>query len=95
MKRIEPVVGVRELRAHLSAYLRVVAHGQTVTIGDRRRRPVARLVPIARTADQEALERLAMRGALQRSVGKPSARPRVASRSRKRLVSDIVVEDRG
>jgi hypothetical protein len=29
------VVGVRELRAHLSAYLRAVRRGETVTIGDR------------------------------------------------------------
>jgi prevent-host-death family protein len=39
MKQRPAVVGVRELRAHLSAYLRRVASGETVTIGDRRRRP--------------------------------------------------------
>jgi len=91
----ESVVGVRELRARLSAYLRAVAQGKTVIIGDRRRQPVARLVPVVRSADEEALERLAGRGVLQRGVGKPSGKPRVASRSRKQLVSDIVIEDRG
>jgi hypothetical protein len=34
------VIGVRELRAHLSAYLRAVARGETVTIGDRRHQPI-------------------------------------------------------
>jgi prevent-host-death family protein len=95
MKQTQTIVGVRELRARLSAYLRAVAEGRTIIIGDRRRRPVARLVPVARAADDEILDRLAARGVLQRAVGKPSAKPRVASRSRKRLVSDIVIEGRG
>jgi hypothetical protein len=38
---------------------------------------------VARAADDEVLDRLAARGVLQRAVGKPSAKPRVASRSRK------------
>jgi prevent-host-death family protein len=95
MKQTQTIVGVRELRTRLSAYLRAVAQGRTITIGDRRRRPVARLVPVVRTADEEVLERLAARGVIQRGVGKPPGRPRVHSRSRSRLVSDIVIEDRG
>jgi prevent-host-death family protein len=96
MKQAQTIVGVRELRTRLSAYLRAVAQGRTITIGDRRRRPVARLVPVARAADDdEVLDRLAARGVLQRGVGKPSGKPRVASRSRKRLVSDIVIQGRG
>ena len=95
MKQTQTIVGVRELRTRLSAYLRAVAQGRTVTIGDRRRRPVARLVPVARAAEDDVLDRLAARGVLQRGVGKPSCKPRVVSRSRKRLVSDIVIESRG
>ena len=95
MKQPEALVGVRELRARLSAYLRAVAQGKTVTIGNRRRQPVARLVPVVRSADEEILKRLAERGVIQRGVGKPSGKPRVASRSRKRLVSSIVIEGRG
>jgi len=95
MKQTEAIVGVRELRTRLSAYLRAVAQGQTVTIGDRRRRPVARLVPVLRSADEDVLERLAGRGVMQRGVGKPSGKPRVASRTRRQLVSDVVIEDRG
>ena len=95
MKNLATVVGVRELRTRLSAYLRAVAQGRTVTIGDRRRQPVARLVPVVRSTDEDVLDRLAGRGVIQRGVGKPSGKPRIASRSRKRLVSDIVIEDRG
>ena len=95
MKQTDTIVGVRELRARLSAYLRAVAQGKTVTIGDRRRQPVARLVPIVRSGDEEVLERLAAHGTIQRGTGKPGRKPRVASRSRARLVSDMVIEDRG
>jgi prevent-host-death family protein len=89
-----PVIGVRELRARLSAYLRAVSHGATVTIGNRRREPVARLVPAARSRDGEVLDRLAARGALQRGVGKPGAARPVKPRGGRRLLSDIVIEDR-
>jgi len=95
MKPGHTIVGVRELRTRLSAYLRAVAQGRTIVIGDRRRRPIARLVPVARAADDEVLDRLAAHGVLQRAVGKPSAKPRVASRSRTRLVADVVNENRG
>ena len=48
-----------------------------------------------RSADAEILDRLAAHDVIQRGVGKPSGKPRVVSRRRKRLVSDIVIEDRG
>jgi prevent-host-death family protein len=89
------IVGVRQLRARLSEYLRAVARGESVTIGDRRRRPVARLVPVVSSAEDEHLERLAARGIVTRGVGKPSGKPRVASRGRKRTVSAAVIEGRG
>jgi prevent-host-death family protein len=94
MEAREPVVGVRALRARLSAYLREVMQGSVVTVGDRRRRPVARLVPINRSEDRDVLERLAARGVLQRGVGKPGRAPRVKPRPGSRRVSDLIVEDR-
>ena len=94
MRKSEAIIGVRELRARLSAYLRVVAQGKTVTIGDRRRQPVARLVPVRRSADEDVLERLAAHGTIQRGTGKPGRKPRVRPRRRGRLASDIVIEDR-
>jgi prevent-host-death family protein len=89
------VVGVRALRARLSAYLRSVRQGETVTIGDRGGRPVARLVPVDHSEDRALLDRLAARGVIQRGVGKPGRSPRVKPRPGSRRVSDLVVEDRG
>src|SRR6266851_1407832 len=94
----QPTVGVRDLRARLSAYLRSVSNGATITIRDRRRRPVARLVarlvPAAKSPESELLDRLADEGLLRRGVGKPGQSQPVKSRRARRLVSDIVVEDR-
>jgi prevent-host-death family protein len=90
-----PVVGVRTLRARLSAYLRHVKQGGSVTIGDRRARPVARLVPVERSPDREILDQLAARGVIQRGLGKPGRTPRVKPPPGSRRVSDLVVENRG
>lgn len=38
-------VGIADLKAHLSRYVRAVRRGQTVTVLDRKE-PVARLVPV-------------------------------------------------
>ena len=92
--KLQPTVGVRDLRARLSAYLRSVSNGASITIRDRRRRPVARLVPVARSPASELLDRLADQGMLRRGVGKPGQSPRVKSRRRRRLLSDVVIEDR-
>lgn len=89
------MIGVRELRARLSAYLRSVSQGASITIGNRRRQPVARLVPVARSRESEALDRLAERGAVRRGIGKPGQSPRVKPRKTGRLLADIVREDRG
>jgi prevent-host-death family protein len=89
------VIGVRELRAHLSAYLRDVARGGTVTIGDRRRHPIARLVPVQRDPAAEHLERLARAGVVRLGSGpKPGAFRGVKPRPGSRPVSDIVIESR-
>jgi prevent-host-death family protein len=88
------VVGARALRAKLSAHLRTVARGQTVTISDRRRQPVARLVPIERTPEDDVLDRLAAEGVIQRGAGKPGSQPPVRTKRKGRLVSEMVVEGR-
>ena len=90
----EPMVGVRELRTRLSAYLRSVSRGATIIIGNRRRQPIARLGPVERSPESELLDRLAGRGAVRRGVGKPGQSPRVKPRKTRRLLSDIVIEDR-
>jgi prevent-host-death family protein len=95
MKERPAVVGVRELRAHLSSYVRRVAGGETVTIGDRRRRPLARLVPIQPSEDDEVLERLARDGALRRGVGRPGTSRRLRLRGTGRSAAAVVREQRG
>lgn len=87
------IVGVRELRTRMSAYLREVASGGTVILADRNKRPIARLVPVERDPDLETLEARARRGTITLGNGKPIARP-VSPRRTRRLVSDLVVEDR-
>jgi prevent-host-death family protein len=89
------VVGVRQLRAHLSAYLRAVARGESVTIGDRRRRPIARLVPMERDPGLEHLERLAREGRVTLPRGpKPARFVGVKPRKGAPLVSDLVIAGR-
>jgi len=90
----QPIVGVRDLRARLSAFLRSVSNGTTIIIRDRRRRPVARLVPVSQSPEIELLDRLAEQGFLRRGAGKPGQGELVKSRRGRRFVSDIVVEDR-
>jgi antitoxin (DNA-binding transcriptional repressor) of toxin-antitoxin stability system len=95
MKGDTEIVGVRKLRAHLSAYLRRVSRGEIITIGDRRRRPLAQIVAVNRSAEDELLDRLAARGAITRARGKPSLPRAVKPRPGSPLVSDIVIELRG
>jgi prevent-host-death family protein len=94
MKTSNGAIGVRALRAKLSSHLRAVARGQTVTISDRGRKPVARLVPIERSPEAEVLDRLVARGILQRGTGKPGTQPPVQPKRKGRLVSEIVRQDR-
>jgi antitoxin (DNA-binding transcriptional repressor) of toxin-antitoxin stability system len=90
----DTVIGARELRARLSAHLRAVARGRIVTIGDRRRRPVAQLVPVERSPDEDVLDRLAARGIVRRGAGKPTLHDPIKPKRGARLVSDLVIEDR-
>jgi len=95
MKKPPATVGVRELRTHLSGYLRMVARGQTVTIGDRRRRPIARLVPIEPDLVEDHLAHLEARGILRRGTGgKPGMGQPIKPRKGAPLLSDLVIEDR-
>lgn len=48
-------IGIRELRQRASDYLRRVQEGETVEVTDRGR-PVARIVPIRKTAYEQMME---------------------------------------
>lgn len=94
MSKLRDVVGVREVRARMSAYLRAVARGQSVTITDRRKQPLGRLVPAQPKIEREGLRRLAAVGAITLGVGKPGCKPPIEPRRRGRQISEMVIEDR-
>jgi prevent-host-death family protein len=85
-------IGVRELRNRLSAVLRRVAKGETITICDRHR-PIAAIVALRSEAPDEGLRRLVEAGRVAWSGGKPKG-SRSPGTVRGRPVSDAVAEDR-
>lgn len=95
MKSQPRVVGVRELKTHLSAYLRAVAQGETIVVGDRRKQPIARLEPVSRSKDDDVLQRLAGEGILTLGRGKPGPFRPIKLRGRGKLASEIIIEQRG
>lgn len=85
-------VGVRDLKASLSAYLRRVAAGESVVVTDHGR-PVARLVP---PDVPERLAQLIREGRLNwtgRHLAPPLTRPKL--RGGGTTLADIVLRDRG
>lgn len=94
MKRAS--VGIRDMRDRLSAVLRRVQRGETITVTDRNR-PVALLIPVteatAPEAEAQAVRRLVEAGRLSWSGGKPAGATRPAA-VHGALVSQAVTEDR-
>ena len=85
-------VGIRELKSHLSEYLRQVKAGETVIITDRGQ-PVGRIVPVAQSL-QERLEGMVQGGLILWSGSKLSPLAPVARTQGERTVSGLLVEDR-
>lgn len=85
-------VGVRELRDHLSDYLRRVREGQRVVITDRGK-PVGELSLADGRKSVERAWALVRQGVARWSGGKPRGLIR-APRSRGGLVSAAVLQDR-
>jgi prevent-host-death family protein len=85
-------VGVRELRDHLSDYLRRVRHGERILITDRGE-PIGELGPAEGHKTMERGFQLVRQGRARWSGGKPKGL-RDAPRSSGRLVSAAVIEDR-
>lgn len=92
----ETTAGIRELKNHLSAYLRKVKAGETVTITDRGT-PIGRIVP-AEDRDRRTLEEklriLQDSGIAEWSGKKLQPREPVAENKSDRMVSDLLLEDR-
>ncbi len=93
-------VSIRELKDHLSEYLRKVAAGGEVVITSHNR-PVARLVPVPELAgkkptQRELLRRLKlMSGVYVGKGGKPKgARKPIKVKSGEKPLADIVLEER-
>jgi prevent-host-death family protein len=85
-------VSIRELKAHLSQYLKRAEAGQSREVTSHRK-PVARIVGVAATSDT-GLARLLASGAATWSGGKPGdASLRLSTKGAP--VSEIVLEDRG
>jgi prevent-host-death family protein len=82
---------IRELKAHLSEYLQRVEAGDTIVVKNRNRE-VARIVPA--TTDR-SLEKLCNTPGISWPGGKPCGMKAPKPISGRRLVSDIVSEDRG
>ena len=85
-------VGVRQLKEHLSRYLKRVKSGESIIVTDRKKE-VAVLVPYGMETDEEKVLRSIQQGIAYWAGGKPKGMmPLVVSRGKK--VSDAVLEDR-
>jgi prevent-host-death family protein len=92
----ETTAGLRERKHHLSAYLRKVKAGETVTITDRGT-PIGRIVPAEdrdRRTLEEKLQALQDAGIAAWSGKKPQPREPVAENKSSRMISDLLLEDR-
>ncbi|MFO0983618.1 MAG: type II toxin-antitoxin system prevent-host-death family antitoxin [Planctomycetota bacterium] len=85
-------VGVRDLKARLSHYLRMVRQGRTIEITDRGQ-TVGRIVPAGK-ALADKVEDLVAAGLVAWSGKKLKSRPGVPRATRKRSVADLLVRDR-
>lgn len=86
-------IPMHELKAGLSRYIAQARTGEVIEVTSHDK-SVARIVGIAPT-DKGGVTRLLARGAAHWGGGKPSPLPPVALGSRGKLVSEMVLEDRG
>ena len=85
-------VGIRELKARLSAYLRQVKAGATLVITERGQ-PIGRIVPLRPSVYQRA-EELAQAGLASWSGRRLRAREPVARIRGGKMLSQLLLEDR-
>ena len=87
-----PVVGIRDLKAHLSEYLKRVEAGEHLTVAHRGR-PIATLSPAASPPHIGWAHAMIADGRARWSGGKPRGlKPRLKSRGKP--ASRMVLEDR-
>jgi prevent-host-death family protein len=85
-------VGIRELKARLSAYIRHVKDGGTVVILDRGT-PVGRIVPVMPSVEARA-QKLVEAGLVIWSGRRLAPMAPVARTRGQRMVADLLLEDR-
>lgn len=84
--------GIRDLKAHLSEYLRQVEAGRTVVI-TRHGEPIGRIVPITRSTEAQ-LDTLQEAGLIAWNRQRLQPLAPVAQAQGERTVADLLVEDR-
>jgi prevent-host-death family protein len=92
MERVTRYVGVRELKTHLSHYLRLVKEGSVLVVTDRGK-PLGRLIPVS-SDTVETLRGLAETGVIRWSGSKLRPRKPVA-KAIGTSAADLLLEDRG
>jgi prevent-host-death family protein len=87
-------VGVRELEAHLSSYLKRVRAGATISVTDRGK-VVATIQPAAGRLNVEWAHRMVAEGKASWNGGKPRGLSTpVRLRGRGKTVSEMIIDDR-
>jgi prevent-host-death family protein len=89
-------VSVRELKTHLSEWLARAQAGEVVEITSHRK-PIARITAVkpAEPTSTNPLQKAIDAGLISWSGQKPNLPPPVKLRGQGKLLSDIVIEDRG
>ena len=85
-------VGIRELKARLSEYMRRVKAGQTVIITERGT-PVGQILPVGESIE-EKMQRMQEEGFLTWNGKKLEVREPIVVNTSGILISDLVSEDR-
>lgn len=88
----EQHIGIRELKAKLSAYIRQAKMGKAIVITEHGR-PVARIIPDASSLD-ERISALSRSGAFQWSGRRPQLSKSRARISGRRSLSQLISEGR-
>jgi prevent-host-death family protein len=86
-------VGIRELKAHLSRYLRRVRAGARLLVTERGR-TIAVINPVEAPADVQWAHQLVAEGRARWGGGKPTGARNPVKLKGKRSASSVVLEDR-
>ena len=84
--------GIRELKAHLSSYLRQVEEGHTVVI-TRHGKPIGRIVPVTESTEAQ-LDTLRQAGLIAWNKERLQPLAPVAQVRGERTVAELLLEDR-